>query len=68
MELLGVISFLSTRKPTKAEIERYQAGHLQSVELTENMLWEPYSAKFAETEQAARVAPSVSAVCVTIPQ
>ena len=68
MELHGVISYISTRKPTDAEIERYQAGHLQSVELTDNMPWEPYSAKFAETEQAARAAPSVSAVRVTIPR
>ena len=68
MELHGVISFLSTRKPTAAEISRYQAGHLQTVDLTDNTPWEPYSAKFAETELAARANPSVAAVRVTIPR
>ena len=37
MEMHGVISFLSTRKPTDDEIERNHAGHLQSVELTDNL-------------------------------
>ncbi len=68
MALHGVISHLSTRKPTKDEISRYQEGLLQSVELTENTPWEPYSTKFAETEEAARQRPSVSAIRVTIPQ
>lgn len=68
MALHGVISHLSTRKPTNNEIRRYQEGLLQSVELTENMPWEPYSTKFAETESVARSAPSVSAIRVTIPQ
>ena len=69
MELHGVISFLSTRKPTDLEIKRYHDGTLQSsVELTENIPWEPYSARFADSERAARAAPSVSAVRVTIPQ
>ena len=68
MEMHGVISFLSTRKPTDDEIERYHAGHLQSVELTDNLPWEPYSAKFAETETAARAAPSIAALRVIIPR
>jgi len=68
MALHGVISHLATRKPTPDEISRYQEGLLQSVELTANMPWEPYSTKFAETEAAARSAPSVSAIRVTIPQ
>jgi hypothetical protein len=68
MELNGVISFLSTRKPTSAEIQSYHAGGLQSVELTEDTPWEPYSTKFAETEEAARAMPSVSAVRVVIPR
>jgi hypothetical protein len=68
MALHGVISHLATRKPTQDEISRYQEGLLQSVELTANMPWEPYSTKFAETEAAARSAPSVSAIRATIPQ
>ena len=68
MELHRVISFLSTRKPTEDEIARYHAGHLQSVELTDNIPWEPYSEKFAETETAARAAPSISALRVLIPR
>ena len=68
MELHGVISFLSTRKPTNAEVQCYHEGTLQSVELTENIPWEPYSARFAESETAARAVPSVSAVRVTFPR
>ena len=68
MELHGVISFLSTRKPTNVEIKRSHDGTLQSVELTENIPLEPYSTRFADSEKAARAAPSVSVVCVTIPQ
>jgi hypothetical protein len=68
MALHGVISYLSTRKPTAEEIQRFQTGQLQSVELTDSMPWEPYSTKFAETEEAARLAPSVSAIRVTIPR
>ena len=68
MEMHGVISFLSTRKPTDDEIEREHTGNLQSVELTDNLPWEPYSAKFAETETAARAAPSIAALRVIIPR
>jgi hypothetical protein len=68
MELHGVILFLSTRKPTDVELKQYDDGHLQSVELTENIPWEPDSTRFAESEKAARAAPSVSAVRVTIPR
>lgn len=53
MALHGVISHLLTRKPTKDKIGWFQEGLLQSLELTENTLWEPYSTKFAETEAAA---------------
>jgi hypothetical protein len=67
MALHGVISHLLTRKPTRQELDRYHEGLLQHVELTANLPWEPYSAKFAETEEAARKAPSVSALRVTIP-
>lgn len=68
MELHGVISHLLTRRPTNDEIQRYQAGLLQSVELTANIPWEPYSPKFAEKEQAAKATASVAAVRVTIPR
>ena len=65
LELHGVISYVSTRKPTADEIDQYQSGVFQSVELTEKIPWEPYSTKFAETEDAARTAKTVSAVRVT---
>ena len=69
MALHGLISFLSTRKPTEDELRRYQEGLLQSVELTDNVPWEPYSTKFAESEDAARTMPSISAaVRVVIPR
>ena len=42
------------RQPTDEEVERYHAGELQSVELTEDSPWEPYSTKFAEREVQAR--------------
>ena len=64
----GVVSHLQTRRPTMDEIERYQIGLLQSVELTENVPWEPYSTKFADIETAARAARSVQALRVTIPR
>ena len=65
LEMNGVISFIRTRKPTATEIEQYQTGMLQFVELTENVPWEPYSSKFAETEDAARAGRTVTAVRVT---
>ena len=65
LEMHGVISHIRTRKPTTLEIEQYQSGALQSVELTENTPWEPYSTKFEETEDAARSAKTVTAVRVT---
>ena len=67
LEMHGVISHLRTCKPTVAEVERYQAGLLQSVELTEDVPWEPYSPKFAETEAAACAAHSVMALRVRVP-
>jgi Reverse transcriptase (RNA-dependent DNA polymerase) len=63
----GVVSHLLTRQPTKDEIARYQSGLLQAVELTENVPWEPYSTKFADTEAAARAARSVTTLRVTFP-
>ena len=65
LDMHGVISYLRTRKPTTVEIEQYQSGVLQSVELTEKVPWEPYSSKFAETEDAARSAKTVAAIRVT---
>ena len=50
-----------------AKVERYQAGLFQSVELTEDIPWEPYSPKFAETEEEARAASSVTALRVAVP-
>jgi hypothetical protein len=41
LEMYGVISHLRTRKPTADEVKRYQAGLLHSVELTEDVPWEP---------------------------
>jgi hypothetical protein len=64
----GVILHLCTRKPMVDEVERYQAGLLQSDELTEDVPWEPYSEKFAETEAAACAARSVMAPQVTVPR
>jgi hypothetical protein len=46
----------------------YQAGSLNSVELTDKAPWEPYSSKFAATEEAARSAKTVMAVRVTYPR
>ena len=68
LEMHGVISHLRTRRPTADEVERYQAGLLQSVELTKDVPWEPYSEQFAETEAAARAARSVTAPRVTVPR
>ena len=68
LELHGVISHLRTCKPMTAEVERYQAGLFQSVELTKDVPWEPYSPKFAETEDAARAARSVMALRVAVPR
>jgi hypothetical protein len=65
LEMNGVISFIRTRKPMATEIEQYQSGMLQFIELTEKVPWEPYSSKFAETEDAARAGRSVIAVRVT---
>ena len=54
LEMRGVISFLSTRLPTESELESYRSGYLQFVELTARTPWEPYSSKFAVSEDAAR--------------
>jgi hypothetical protein len=63
----GVISYLSTRNPTNDEIARYRAGSLHSVELTDKAPQEPYSSKFAATEEAACSAKTVMAIRVTYP-
>jgi hypothetical protein len=52
----GVISHLQTRKPTAKEIEDYTNGLFQEAVLTEDIPWEPYSAKFATAESMARTA------------
>lgn len=67
LEMHGVISFLNTRLPTDEEIENYRAGLLQSVELTTDTPWEPYSDDFAVKEDLARAARSTSAVRVNAP-
>ena len=56
----GVISFLETRLPTMEEIEQYRDGQFQSVTLTNDVAWEPYSDAFAKREVAARSASAVS--------
>ena len=68
MALHGVISHLFTCKPTSDKLlNRYHIGLLQSVDLTTNMPWKPNSLKFAETEAAAHIAASVTALRATIP-
>jgi hypothetical protein len=62
LEMHGVISHINTRLPTQEEIERYREGSLQSVELTSDTPWEPYSEKFAQQEQVARGTCAVSTV------
>ena len=53
LEMHGVISYLDTRLPTAEELEQYRAGQFQSVELTDNTPWEPYSETFAKREVKA---------------
>ncbi len=67
MVLHGVISHLRTRQLTDNEIQLNQAGILQTVELTADVPWKPYSLKFAETEMAAKATTSVTAIRFTIP-
>jgi hypothetical protein len=67
LEMHGVASSFWMRLPTDEEIERYRDGELQSVELTADVPWEPYSSKFAEMEKAARASRATSAVQVTNP-
>jgi hypothetical protein len=68
LEMHGVISHLRTRLPTNEEIELYREGQFQSVDLTEDTPWEPYSKEFARREDAARVARSILAIQVTSPR
>ena len=65
LHLRGVISYLDTRLPTASEIDNYQMGTLQFAELTEKTPWEPYSSKFAVSENAVRNGRNVTAVRVT---
>jgi predicted hotdog family 3-hydroxylacyl-ACP dehydratase len=60
LEMHGVISYLDTRLPTAEELEQYRAGQFQSVELTDNTPWEPYSETFAKREVKARSAAAVA--------
>ena len=45
-------------------VERYQAGLLREVELTEDAPWESYSMKLAESEAAVLAVRSVIALRV----
>jgi hypothetical protein len=54
--------------PTNEEIERYHDGELQSVELTADVPWAPYSSKFEEVEKAAKASRATSVVQVTTPR
>ena len=47
LDMHGVISHLHTCRLTLEEIERYQSGLLQAVELTEDIPWEPDYMKLA---------------------
>jgi hypothetical protein len=68
LEMHGIISYIKkTQLPTDEELDRYHEGLLQSVELTADTPWEPYSKKFAEQEHAARTARHVSAMRETRP-
>ena len=67
LEMHGVISYLDTRLPTEEELEQYRAGQFQSVELTDNTPWEPYSETFATREVKARSAAAVTSPCVKKP-
>ena len=62
LEMHGVISHIQTRLPTEDELENYRQGLLQSVELTADVPWEPYSDKFAEQENVAARARHISAI------
>jgi hypothetical protein len=53
LQMHGVISYLKTWLLMAEEIAAYQSGHFQSVELTNNIAWEPYSETFARCEVTA---------------
>ena len=53
LEMHRVISYLDTWLLMAEELEQYRAGHFQSVELTENIPWEPYSKTFVTHEVTA---------------
>jgi hypothetical protein len=60
LQMHGVISYLDTRLPIDEEIEHYLVGQFQSVELTGDVPWEPYSATFATRETALRLMSAVN--------
>jgi hypothetical protein len=53
LEMHGVISHLRTRLPTDDELALYRDGQFQSVQLTDDTTWEPYSKEFAKRENVA---------------
>lgn len=68
LDMHGVIWHMRTRKPTADELQHYQDGLLKSVELTEDIPWEPYSKEFVDRERTARDAQSTKVIQVTIPR
>jgi hypothetical protein len=66
----GVISHLRTRLPTKKELALYrEEGQFRSVQLsTDDATWEQYFKEFAQREDAARLARSISAIQSTSPR
>jgi hypothetical protein len=62
LEMHGVISHLRTRLPTDEELALYRDGQFQSVQLTDDTTWEPYSKEFAQREDVARMSRSTSAI------
>lgn len=67
LDLHGVVSSFRLCLPTQEELERYYAGEWQSVELTADLPWEPYSSKFAKMEAHA-CTRTTSTVQVTGPR
>ena len=66
--LHGIISHLHTWLPTNDESERYHASECQSVELMDNILWEPHhSTKFVEHEAIACMTHMMSVARVASP-
>jgi hypothetical protein len=68
LDMHGVIWHMRTCKPTADELQHYQDGLLKSVELTEDIPWEPYSKEFTDHERTARDARSTKVIHFTIPR